>query len=450
MSQIILPELGEGVEEGELVRWLVNVGDKVLHDQPIAELLTDKAAVEVPSPIDGVVAELRFKEGDTIRVGQVMVVLEGALTSPAPKAASEHSGAKSKPTGAASTAVAGSSRAAVDQTWVRSNQNVGASGVEIYPSVSLPQVLASPATRRLSRELGVNINRVKGSGPGSRVLREDVERAAQSSGISESSSSDLTSGISGHQGLPLFDLKWTRLNDPSGREVKREPLRGIRKKISENMQKAKWTIPHFTLCDEFDASQLIRAKEQLALKFPETKITFLPFVMKALVAAAKEFPAINASIDDVAHEIVYRNYFDFGFAADTPHGLMVPVIRKVNEKSVVVLAQEIVALADRARRGEATREELVGSTVTITNIGAVRGLHATPIINHPEVCIVGMYRMTQRPVWVKDRFEPRPLMNITLTCDHRLIDGAVAARVLSFFLKLLESDEFLNQWVEVK
>ncbi len=424
MSKIVLPDLGEGIEEGELVQWLIKVGDEIQIDQGVAEILTDKAAMELPSPVAGKVTGLKFSEGDMIRVGQVMVLLEGAVDED-PTSVKK---APDQPPTRASKSKVGEG---ASQT-LTSYERGPSSPEEIYPSVAQSHIMAAPSTRRAARELGVNINRVKGSGPAGRVLYEDVLVASQSSGL-------------GSQNAIANLLTPSALVDPKGRPIRRVPLRGIRKKISENMQRSKLTIPHFSLLDELNADPLVAFREKLSAKVKDQgiKITYLPLIMKGLVVCVKEFPEFNASMDDLKKEIVYRDYYDFGFAADTPQGLMVPVIRNVDQKSVVEIAQEIVSLASRAREGKLQRDELTGSTISITNIGSITGNYATPIINHPEVAIVGMYRIYKKPVWIDSQWKPVSTMNVSVTCDHRLIDGAVAARFLKRFLEVLQEPEKL-------
>ena len=225
-------------------------------------------------------------------------------------------------------------------------------------------------------------------------------------------------------------------NGPTGASETREPLRGIRRKVAENMQMAKHVIPHFTLMEEAEVTELVVLRESLKdyAEKNKTKVTYLPFVVKAMIATIREFPMFNASIDDAAQEIVYKNYFNIGFAADTPQGLMVPVIKDADRKSILDISKEIIDLSTRAREGKLKLDEMKGATITITNIGSVAGLYATPIINHPEVAILGMYKIQDKPVIKDGKLEAIKVMNFTITCDHRLIDGAVAARFMKAFV----------------
>jgi pyruvate dehydrogenase E2 component (dihydrolipoamide acetyltransferase) len=429
-KNIQLPELGEGVTEGELVKWLVKPGDKVEADQPFAEMMTDKATVEVPSPTTGIVKELKGKEGDVITVGDVMLVIEtegsaAKASAPAPTPApAPAKPAAPQPMTAASapTAVATAKPAAA------------ANGMEVYPPPADAKVLATPATRRLAREMGVDINGLKGSGIAGRVTREDV---AQSSGAGATAA-----GTPAYQAPSIPRIGY---QGPAGAAEERVPLKGVRKKIAENLQLAKQIVPHFTLMDEANVTALVKMREDLKPTADKqgVKITYLPFVMKALIATIREFPMFNASIDDAAQEIVYKKYFNLGFAADTPNGLLVPVIKAAEHKTITQLSKEITDLAKRARDGKLALDEMKGATITITNIGSVGGTYATPIINHPEVAILGMYKITDKPV-IKQGANGMEIdviksMNFTITADHRLIDGAVAANFLKAFINRIEN-----------
>lgn len=422
-----LPELGEGVTEGELVRWTVNVGDAVKADQTVAEIMTDKATVEVPSPVAGVVKEFKFKKGDVIKVESVILTLSGAggaSASPAPAS----NGAHAAPAAPAPKASAPMAAAAPAMT-------ASASSGGIYPPVADSKVLATPATRRLAREMGVDINGLSGSGLAGRVTREDVINTKGGSTSVASTGSGATSA-----GTATMNFPKPAFNSNNAAMEERVDLLGIRKKIAQNMQMSKAIIPHFTIMDDADVTQLVALRESLK-DFAEkngTKITYLPFVMKAVIATIKEFPQFNASIDDANSQIVYKKYFNLGFAADTPNGLMVPVIKNADQKTILELSKEIIDLSTRARAGKLKPDEMKGATITITNIGSVGGTYATPIINHPEVAIIGMYKMTDKPILKKDgSIGFVKSMNYTVTADHRLIDGAVAANFLkSFFNKI--------------
>ncbi|WP_413585198.1 2-oxo acid dehydrogenase subunit E2 [Bdellovibrio sp. HCB274] len=429
-QDVKLPELGEGVTEGELVKWLVKSGDSVKADQAIAEVLTDKATVEVPTPVAGVVGELKFKAGDVVKVGSTMITLTGAGGS---ATATSGGAAAAAPQAAAASS---SAKATADMPAAKAAAPVATSSAAtangIFPPVADSKVLATPATRRLARETGVDINGLSGSGLAGRVTREDV----------------LAAGGAGTPAGAVASAKATGMTIPrpayqgqAGAAEERVALIGIRKRIAENMQRSKQIIPHFTIMDEAKVDALVALRESLK-DFAEkngTKITYLPIVMKAMVATIREFPMFNASIDDAAGEIVYKKYFNIGFAADTPTGLVVPVIKNADQKTILEISKEIIDLSKRARDGKLKPDEMKGACITVTNIGSIGGTYATPVINHPEVAILGMYKIDEKPVIKDGQLKAIKTMNYTMTADHRLIDGALAARFLAAFIGRIEN-----------
>jgi pyruvate dehydrogenase E2 component (dihydrolipoamide acetyltransferase) len=416
MLKIKLPELGEGVTEGELIKWLVKPGETVVSDQPIVEIMTDKATVEVPSPHPGVVLALIPQEGDTVKVGSDLIHIE------------ESAGGVSLVTAASIT---NGSIARVGVSGVLSSKSPATESVQKLSQELLPaaqdHVLATPSTRRLAREMGIDINRISGTGLAGRVTREDVLSVGLSS-ADGSSSSFSSSGST---------LESSNLASKGPLET-RIPLRGIRKKIAESMQHSKRVIPHFTLMDEAVVTSLVQARTAIQglAESHGVKVTYLPFIMKALVLTLKDFPILNASLDDEKQEIVYHNEFHVGFAADTPQGLVVPVIKSVDAKNILELSKEIFDLSKKAREGKLKVEEMRGSTITVTNIGSIGGTYATPIINHPEVAILGLYKIMDKVVVTgESQFKVEKVMNFTITADHRLVDGAVAARFLKTLIE---------------
>lgn len=448
-KEVKLPDIGEGVTEGEMVKWLVKPGDKVEPDQPVAEIMTDKATVEVPSPFAGVVKELKVKEGDVVPIETTLLVLDMEASSGAEKKdepkkdgpkkeasteSSSSSGNETKPAPPQMSAKEASGPSAAHQSSHQSSHQPSPSsggGLSVHPPASEVSVLATPSTRRLAREMNVDINQLKGSGLAGRVTREDVLKVSQGTGAVSA-------------GQPQFaEIPRLAYSSPAGAQSleERTALRGIRRKIAEQMQTTKHIVPHFTIMDEADVTELVKVRAQakaLGEKYG-VKVTYLPFIMKALIAALREFPMLNASIDDAAQEIVYKKYFNIGFAADTPNGLMVPVIKNADQKTILQISKEILELATNARNGKLALEDMKGATITITNIGSVGGTYATPIINHPEVAIIGVYKVDTKPVWKEGQFVPRQVMNLTATCDHRLIDGAVAANFLKALLARIEN-----------
>lgn len=422
-KDVVLPDIGEGVTEGELVKYLVKVGDPVKEDQPVAEIMTDKATVEVPSPFTGQVKELKCKEGEVIGIGKPLVVLEvGGTTAPTPTAKTSIA--------APQTTSSPTMMMATTNTNIPKKDNpisvAASAGLDVYPPVADSKVLATPGTRRLAREMSVDINNLTGTGNAGRVTREDVLKAS-------------TGAVAA--GPHTFAIPKMTSTGPE----ERIPLKGIRRKIAESMQLSKRIIPHFTLMDEANVTQLVDMRTQLKPMADKQgiKITYLPFVMKALIATAREFKMFNASIDDNAQEIVYKKFFNIGFAADTPNGLLVPVIKDADQKTIYQISKEIVELAAKAKDGKLALEDMKGATMTITNIGSIGGNYATPIINHPEVVILGMYKINDKPIWNGTTWVPAKFMNFTVTADHRLIDGAVAANFLKAFINRIENPSLL-------
>jgi pyruvate dehydrogenase E2 component (dihydrolipoamide acetyltransferase) len=420
--QVKLPELGEGVTEGELIKYLVQVGDTVTADQSIAEVMTDKATVEVPSPVAGKVTSLSIKVGDIIHVEKTLLTLAVSESSSA-KAPPEKTTAETK---APSTSAAPknthapaalSAKPAVQSTSIHSGN-----GLDMYPPAAEERVLATPATRKLARELSVDINNITGTGIAQRVTREDVLNSSTSA-VAPSSS-------------PGLSAKSTPVYTQAGDE--KIPIRGIRRKIAESMQHSKSVIPHFTLMDEAEVTALKTLRESVK-EVDGVKITYLPFMIKTLIQTCKVYPMFNASIDDAAQEIIYRKNFHIGFAADTPQGLVVPVIKNADQKSIIEIAKEILDLSKRARENKLKPDEMKGATITITNIGSIGGNYATPIINHPEVAILGMYKIQDKLKLVGDKIQTSQVMNLTITADHRLIDGAMAAHFLKTFIEKIQN-----------
>ncbi|MBO9666160.1 MAG: 2-oxo acid dehydrogenase subunit E2 [Bdellovibrio sp.] len=424
VQDVKLPELGEGVTEGELVKWLVKSGDTVKADQAIAEVLTDKATVEVPTPVAGVVGELKFKAGDVVKVGSTMITLTGASSS---------ANASTSANATADKSAAAAKAAAPVATTTGASHAVASAQAGIFPPVADSKVLATPATRRLARETGVDINALSGTGLAGRVTREDVLAAG---GGAVATTSSAKAPAAGGMTIPR-----PAYQGQAGAPEERVALIGIRKRIAENMQRSKQIIPHFTIMDEAKVDSLVALRESLK-DFAEkngTKITYLPIVIKAMVATIREFPMFNASIDDAAGEIVYKKYFNIGFAADTPTGLVVPVIKNADQKTILEISKEIIDLSKRARDGKLKPDEMKGACITVTNIGSIGGTYATPVINHPEVAILGMYKIDEKPVIKDGQLKAIKVMNYTMTADHRLIDGALAARFLAAFIGRIEN-----------
>jgi pyruvate dehydrogenase E2 component (dihydrolipoamide acetyltransferase) len=405
-----LPDIGEGVAEGEVVRWLVKEGDLLREDQPMVEVMTDKATVEISSPRAGRVAKRMYAEGQVCPVGKVLIVIdEGPAEGPSPSAPGPGEQSSRSPT---------QSEVAVEATTPHRREN----GVNARDA----GVLAMPATRKLAREIGVDIRDVTGSGPGGRVTSDDVRAHAESPAAPASAPG---------AGKPAA---------AEGDDV-RVPFRGVRKKIAENLVRSKQTAAHYTYVEEIDCTELValreRANQRLAAKEtkPPIKLSFLPFIIKATTEALAEFPQLNATLDESASEIIQRGHRHIGLATATDAGLIVPVVRDADRLSVVELAAEIERLAALTRGGKASREDLSGSTFTITSLGALGGLMATPIINYPEVAILGVHKISKRPAVRGDKIEIRDLMNLSISVDHRVVDGYDAARFVAAIKARLET-----------
>lgn len=424
--QFSLPELGEGVHEGELVKWRVKVGDSIKDDQPLCDVMTDKATIEIPSPFSGTVTEIHAKEGSIVKVGQPLVSAEAV----GGKAASAPAGAS------AGAATNGSTPAKAPAAPAPTAKSAPASApTSTSANASTGPVLAAPSTRKFAREAGVDLGRVGGSGPHGRVMREDVERFVSGGGASASGGLTAPSTQRGPTGA-------------TGGET-RTPFRGLRKKISEKMRLSKDHAAHFTYVEEADATELVKlrnqAKEIAAAQ--GIKLTYLPFVMKAMVAALRQYPILNTSLDEAKGEIIYKHYFNIALSIQTEDGLTAPVVKDVEHKSVLEIARDIQGLVDRARSKKLSLEDLQGSTITLTNAGSIGGLFATPVINYPEVAILGFNKIFRKPV-VKEingveKVVIRDWTYFSISLDHRIVDGAVGAEFMKLFIRYIENPSLL-------
>jgi pyruvate/2-oxoglutarate dehydrogenase complex dihydrolipoamide acyltransferase (E2) component len=385
MPDFLLPDLGEGVTEAEVDRWLVKEGDEIAEDDPLVEVITDKATAEIPSPFAGVVARIHVPEGTIAAVGAVLVTIGGDAPRAAPA-----------------------------------------------PAPSDRPVKATPPVRRLARELGVDIALVEGTGPGGRITRADVERSGEAGESSPAAASgDRAVGAPGTPG-------------EVSRE-RREPLRGVRRTIAQRMSDAHRIIPAVTHVEECDVTELDAARRVANGRDPSApRLTFLPFIAKAVVAGLRLYPALNSSLDEDAGEIVYHSRYDLGIAVDTDAGLNVPVVRGVEGKSLRELASEIDELARGARAGTLERDQLRGATFTITSPGPFGGLMATPIVFHPQAAILGVHRATPRPVARDGQVVVRTMMNLSVSFDHRILDGLTAAKFALEVARLLEHPALLS------
>ena len=423
-----LPELGESIETGDVVNVLVSVGDTVEVDQPVVELETDKATVEVPAPVVGTVTDIAVKAGDTIRVGQVILTIsetaaqsdaEGApvapsLSEPAPEPETPQPAQPVRPVRPAQPAAAAPDGPAAPMAPTPTPR----------ASRGAP-VLAAPSIRRLAREFGVDITAVTGSGARGRVTAADIKAYARQ--VMEQASQSEGSAPSKPE-LPDF-TRWGA--------VERTPMRGIRRATSRQMTRA-WTIPHVTQHDRADVGEFESARARFKEESPDVPLTVTAFTVKVLAAALRDFPQFNASIDMANDEVVYKQYVSIGVAVDTERGLLVPVVREADQKTLTQISTEIAELAGKARSKALAVEDLQGGTFTVTNLGGLGGTLFTPIINYPEVAILGISRSTYEPVMVDGAFQPRLMMPLSLSYDHRLVDGADAVRFLRWVAERLE------------
>jgi len=435
MFSFKLPDIGEGVVEGEIVSWKVAIGESVAEDQPLVEVMTDKATVEIPSPKAGTVVELNGGEGDVVEVGAVLVVLDlgdvpGGRAA-APKAAEE------APKAAEKAPEAPKAAKVAKAPPPKPANGVGAAHYALPTKRSGGgKVLATPATRRVARELDVDLSVVTGTGPGGRVTKSDV--IAWSEGRRAPTAGAATSG--GGIGVAQIAVP------PGSGPEERVKVRGLRRKISEAMVRSARTIPHFSYVDEVDMTELVALRKQIngeLLKRGGSKVSYLPFIMKACWLAFADHPEVNALYDNTTDEVVYKKYFNCGLATDTPQGLYVSVIRDIPGKTIVELSQEITDVVGRVRAGKASRADLSDSTFTITSIGNIGGLFATPIINYPEVAILGVNKIVERPVVRDGEITVRHMTHLSPSFDHRVVDGANAARFTSRLKDLLENPGLL-------
>ncbi|NWF93727.1 MAG: 2-oxo acid dehydrogenase subunit E2 [Syntrophaceae bacterium] len=406
------PDIGEGLTEGEIVRWLVKEGDEVKEGQPLVEVETDKALAEIPSPRTGVILKILAPEKEIVKVGQVIVIFgeKGeSLAVPSPRP---------------SVGVVGELEEAPEEAPA-----LKARPEPVRLALVSEHALATPAVRALAKELGVDINRVKGSGPEGRVLEKDVRLVVEG------------------KEKPVEQVKVPRKvkkYDMYG-YIEHIPLRGVRRSIAKAMVKSKYTAPHVTAMDEADVTELwkIREKEKTVAEKKGIRLTILPFIAKAVIAGLIEHPYLNASLDDENEEIILKKYYNIGFATDTPEGLMVPVIKNAKDKSILQLAEELTQLAEKARNRTIDLADLKGGTFTITNYGALGGIYGTPIINYPEVAILGVGKIKDTPVVREGKIEIRKILPLALSFDHRVVDGGEATRFLNTVIARLEDPDLI-------
>ena len=435
-TEFKLPDLGENIASGDVVTVFVSAGDVVKPGQPLLEVETDKAVIEVPCPPGGRVVSVLVKKGDTVKVGQTLVTLEpatgGIAAAPVPAAPAPvavPAAAPAKPAAAAPAAAPAPAPVVAKPAPAAAPAPIAASAPEPEPRGGTATAVepAGPAVRRLARELGVDLGRVRGSGPGGRIVREDVVAAVRQA------------SAAGPSLRPRADTGATERDDWG--PIRREQMSRMRKTIAANMVRSVQTIPHLTNFDDADVTELEHLRKASAAEYAKSnlKLTALSFVIKAVSLSLRQHPTVNASIDMEKGELVYKDYVNIGLAVDTPRGLVVPVLRNCDTMSIPQIAQAIADTAEKAKNSQYGIEDLRGGTFTISNLGAIGGTYSTPIINWPEVAILLVGRSRKMPVVRDDRIESRLMMPLSLSYDHRVIDGAAAARFLKEIIGYLES-----------
>lgn len=408
-----MPDIGEGVVEGEIVKWHVTPGQEVKEDDPLVEVMTDKATVMIPSPKKGKILETRGEEGAIVKVGSVLLTLD---TGDGAAVAKES--AKEMPT----AATVKKEKAEVLTEATSSEER------------SQNKALATPAIRRMAQEMQLDINQVPGTGPGGRVTKEDLlhysERKPEEAPV---------------KGRAAQVPTQPSMQVTGKEEVEELPFRGLRKKVAEKMVQSKQHAPHYTYVDEIDMTEMVNLRngaKELATE-RGVKLTYLPFIIKALVEGLKKYPLLNATLDEAKGKILLKHYYHIGIGVATPDGLTVVVVKHAEQKSVFELASEIERLSEAARQNKVALEDLKGSTFTVTSLGPFGGMFATPIINYPEVAIVGIHKIEERPVVRNGQIVIRNRMYMSLSFDHRVVDGAVGAEFCSYVKKFLENPALL-------
>lgn len=400
-----LPDIGEGIAEGEIVKWLVKEGDTVKEDQPIFEVMTDKATVEIPSPRAGVIKKILAQEGQVVPVETIVLIIDDGTPS---------------------------NEKTVKTEEVKENTGF------ILVEPERKKVLATPATRKFARDNNVDITTVKATGNNGKVTKEDI--------IAHLSKNKMET-------KELIVVKTEKYNNYNENETsekntlneERVPFRALRKKIAENLVRSKHNAPHFMLADEVDVTELVNFRREcktLAHK-KGIKLTYLPFIIKAVVSALKDFPTLNSMLDEEKSELVLKKYYNIGVAVATNQGLIVPVMKNSDKRTIFDSAKELERLSVNAREGKIDLEDLRGGTFTITNIGSIGGLFSAPIINYPEVAILAVNKIVEKPVVKDGNIVIRSMMYLSMSCDHRIVDGAVATLFLNRVIELIENPKVL-------
>ncbi|MFY4773685.1 dihydrolipoamide acetyltransferase family protein [Metabacillus sp. RGM 3146] len=438
-----MPDIGEGIHEGEIVKWFVKAGDEVNEDDVLAEVQNDKAVVEIPSPVKGKVIEVKVEEGTVATVGQTLISFDAPGYEDLQfKGDHGDEPKKEEKTEAQvqSTGEAGQDVKKEETPKAETDAPTGAGAQDQADADPNKRVVAMPSVRKYAREKGVNIRQVNGSGTNGRVSKEDIDAFLEGGSkqaeapVQQESKQEDTASKPAAVSIPEGEMPETR-----------EKMSGIRKAIAKAMVNSKHTAPHVTLMDEVDVTNLVSHRKQFKGVAAEQgiKLTYLPYVVKALTSALKKFPVLNTSIDDKTEEIVQKHYYNIGIAADTEKGLLVPVVKNAERKSVFEISDEINSLASKAREGKLASNEMKGASCTITNIGSAGGQWFTPVINHPEVAILGIGRIAEKAIVRDGEIVAAPVLALSLSFDHRIIDGATAQNALNHIKRLLNDPQLI-------
>ncbi len=434
-----LPDIGEGIHEGEIVKWFVKAGDKVKEDDILCEVQNDKAVVEIPSPVEGTVEEVLVGEGTVAVVGDVLIRFDAPGYEDLKLKGDDHAEAKTEAQVQA-TAEFGKEVAKAPVENERAPEKTPEKTEVVVEENK--RVIAMPSVRKFARDNDVNIHEVKGTGKNGRILKQDIENILNGGGNVEAEVAQVANEEAVQQettaAAPQVVLEGEFPET-------REKMSGIRKAIAKAMVHSKQTAPHVTLMDEVDVTALVAHRKKFKDIAAEkgVKLTYLPYVVKALISTLREFPEFNRSLDDATQEIIQKHYYNIGIAADTEKGLLVPVIKHADRKSVFAVSNEINELATKAREGKLAPHEMKGASMSITNIGSAGGQWFTPVINHPEVAILGIGRISEKPVIKNGEIVAAPVLALSLSFDHRMIDGATAQNALNHLKRLLSEPELL-------
>ncbi len=419
----LFPDIGEGLDEGIIMKWLVSEGDIIKEGDSVAEVETDKVTAEIPSPRSGKVGKLIYKEGDTVNVGQVLITIEVE--------------GEEGDQPAESVEVVEEETAGVVGEVIASSEVIPPSTEEVVVSsgpTKDKKVLATPVARKMAKDLGVDISSVVGTGPNGRVMKEDIQNSKAQASIPAGK----VEAIKAPESIPPTLVIPQEIEE-------RIPLTKIRKTISERMTQSRFTIPHTTAMDEIDISKLddFRKRYKDLLIEEDVKLTYLPFIIKATIVALKKFPEFNSTLDEASEELILKYFYNIGIATDTDRGLMVPVVKDADKLSIVELSKAIEEVSSRAKENKSSIQELRGGTFTITNYGSIGGHFGIPIINYPESAILGLGRAVKKPIVKDDEIVIARVLPVSLSYDHRTIDGASGSRFINILKELLSDPDML-------